>query len=657
MTSGKWRVLCSMSAGIRWMQPLCRACFSRECGRARVVVFTAVIISAFMMCSTILAQDNAFEDIPDAVVKRVDPSVVAIQHKRAAGSGFVVTQDGYILSNGHVVRGDDKEDPMVPAKAITVILNDERKYPARVLGFCMDPDVALLKIEADEPLHPVEFADTRRAQIGQKCFAVGTPVGLKRTFTSGMLSNVDRTDLGTFTKVFQTDAAINPGNSGGPLFDREGRVLGVNTYASSGQNNLGFTIPSHVVKVLWKHLKEYGRFRRVDLPLFLASEIYDELAAALKVDKGILVSYVMKGSAAEQAGLQSGDIITKIDGKTCFARTRAELMEFGWEFSIREPGTPIEMTVLRGPAEKRKAVLIKGDLELDEPQPNLGRFPGEVVTHYYDALGLGFKDIMRLHRVFYGLTDEPGVLVSWADRNQPAQKADLFPGSVIGDVEGVVVGGVESFQKELEKHLRARKKAIDLGIRRGKMRCRTAIVPYYDMKDRKALLIVPRGGAYSMELILRELTADGALITVATEDGVCNFVDSRTPVAKLPDVKGKDYDFILLVDGVKARDFWNNADALRVVREVYAEGGVLSAVGSSSITLIEAEPELKETRITTDKDFSSEALKRNALYTGNDLEKDGKVLTTTGFEREDIRDFLKALRIMIRNLPVRDSAF
>ena len=286
--------------------------------------------------------------------------------------------------------------------------------------------------------------------------------------------------------------------------------------------------------------------------------------------------------------------------------------------------------------------------------PNTGRFPGEVLTHYYDALGLGFKGIVRLHRVYYGLSDDPGVLISWADRKHPAEKADLFPGTVITEVEGVSVGSVESFQKEMEKHLSVRKKAIDLGIQRGKMRCRTAIVPFYDMKNRKALLVVPRGGAFSMELIMRELTADGAVITVATEDGICNFVDSKTPVVKLADVKGADYDFLLMVDGPKARDFWGNAEALRLVREMHAEGGVLSAIGSSSITLIEADPELKELKITTDKEMSGEALKRNALYTGNDLEKDGKVLTTTGFEREDIRKFLKALRIMIRNLPVRE---
>ncbi len=622
-----------------------------ECGNL-LPLLTAMV--SLCVCTTTLSQDNSFQDIPDEVVKRVDPSVVAIQHKRAAGSGFVVTSDGYILSNGHVVRGEDREDPMEPAKAVTVILNDERKYSAKIIGFCMDPDVALLKIEADEPLHPVQFADSHTAQIGQKCFAVGTPVGLKRTFTSGMLSNVDRTDLGTFTKVFQTDAAINPGNSGGPLFDREGRVLGVNTYASQGRNNLGFTIPSHVVKVLWHHLKEFGRFRRVDLPLFLASEIYDELALAMGVDKGILVSYVMPGTAADIAGMKRGDVITAVDRTPCSARTRSELMDFGWDFAVREPGSPVELTLLRGTARQRETVVIKATMELDQPQPNTGRFPGEVVTHYYDALGLGFKGILRMHRILYALSDDSGVIVSWAPPNQPAARAELHPKTIITDVEGVSVGSVESFQLELEKHLRARRKAIDLGIQRGKLNTRTAIVPYYDMKERAALLVVPRGGAYGMELIMRELTADGAQIMVATEDGICNFVDSKTRVLKLADVKGGGYDFLLFVDGPKARDFWNNDDALRVVRECHAAGGVLSAIGSASLTLAVADPELLKKKITTDKEVSGEAVERQVNYTGNDLEKDGQVLTTTGFEREGIRKFLKALRIMIRNLPVRE---
>jgi S1-C subfamily serine protease len=220
------------------------------------------------------------------------------------------------------------------------VLSNEEKYPARVIGFSMDPDVSLLKIEAGHPLQPVEFADSRAAQVGQRCFAVGTPVGLKRTFTGGLLSNVDRADLGTETKVFQTDAAINPGNSGGPLFDHEGRVLGLNTYASSGNNNLGFTIPIHVAAVLKEHFLKHGRFVRAVLPYYLSGELYDELARALGVERGVLINYVLPDSPAAAAGLRDGDVIVEIDGQPCGARTVAEALDIDWELMTRPLGSP-----------------------------------------------------------------------------------------------------------------------------------------------------------------------------------------------------------------------------------------------------------------------------------------------------------------------------
>jgi serine protease Do len=283
--------------------------------------------------------------ISEEVVRKVDASVVAIQHERAVGSGFVLSADGLILTNGHVVRGDDDENPTLPAQSIMVILHDERKFPAKVLGFSMDPDVALIKIEPVEPLVPVEFANSREARIGQNCFAVGTPIGLKRTFTSGVLSNVERTDLNTEVKVFQTDAAINPGNSGGPLFDREGRVLGVNTYASRGSNNLGFTIPSHVVLQVKESLQNNGRRVRSILPVVSLSELYDELAKGLGVSDGVLVEHVESGSAADKAGLKPGDIIRTLDGQSVTAHTRAQLLDLDWSVTMRKPGEMVALGV------------------------------------------------------------------------------------------------------------------------------------------------------------------------------------------------------------------------------------------------------------------------------------------------------------------------
>jgi len=140
------------------------------------IFFNLVLISLLAGFAQAQKPQSGPEDIPDDIVKKVDPSVVAIQHESAGGSGFIITTNGYILSNGHVVRGSDEEDPTQTAKSITVILNDEQKYPAKVIGFSMDPDISLLKIEPTKPLQPVEFADSRHVQIGQRVFAVGMPM-------------------------------------------------------------------------------------------------------------------------------------------------------------------------------------------------------------------------------------------------------------------------------------------------------------------------------------------------------------------------------------------------------------------------------------------------------------------------------------------------
>ncbi|MFO1524164.1 MAG: trypsin-like peptidase domain-containing protein [Kiritimatiellia bacterium] len=267
---------------------------------------------------TVSADDTA--GIPASVVAKVDPSVVAIKHERAQGSGFILTADGYIISNGHVVRGEDPEDPLLPAESITVQLFDDRMFRATVVGFWMDPDVSLLKIDPDTPLAPAELADSRAVRTGQRCFAVGNPKGLKRTYTGGLISNIERTDLGTEVPVLQTDAAINPGNSGGPLFDMEGRVIGINTYALTQSNNLGFTIPTHVLMAVQERIAMHGRFVRGELGNLLVREM-DNPCATTGVKSGLMVHYV-EPRAAAKAGLRSGDVITGVDGSWSCAPAR-----------------------------------------------------------------------------------------------------------------------------------------------------------------------------------------------------------------------------------------------------------------------------------------------------------------------------------------------
>jgi len=572
---------------------------------------------------------TAAEDIPDAIVRKVDPSVVAIQHERAGGSGFVVSPDGYILTNGHVVRGEDEEDPTQPAKSITVILNDERKYPAKVIGFSLNPDVALIKIEPAGPLEPVQFADSRHVQIGQRCFAVGMPLGLKRTFTRGILSNTERTDLGTETKVFQTDAAINPGNSGGPLFDHDGRVLGLNTYASSGANNLGFTIPIHVALVLKDHFLAHGRFVRADLPTYFTSELYSELARVLDADTGILVSAVLPGSSAFKAGLREGDIIVETDDQPCSARTHAELLDYEWEMNTRQPGSEITFTVMRGPAGSRQKLTVNAKLEVMELMPKWGLQAGEIPEHRYDALGLGVRQIVTLDRIIDNLPDVHGVLVSTARRSDPAGKADLRENDIITHVAGNPTPDVASFQHELETQLATRAKAILLTVARGKATLATAIAPFYGLRDNtKVALIVPPKDREFFDLLQRELIASGAVLTVTA------------PTAEL---KAADYDVILFVGGAGASGFRTDPNALRLVKDADADKKTIAAVGSAVMVLANAIPDIKNRKLTTIQVDSAEVIARGANYTGKAVETDGNLVTTTGFDRADVRAFLKAL--------------
>ncbi|MEK7450161.1 MAG: trypsin-like peptidase domain-containing protein, partial [Planctomycetota bacterium] len=288
-----------------------------------------------------VSPEAGLDEAGAVLFKKVDPTVVAIQHEEAGGSGFIIDPNGYIITNGHVVSSasrswwnDQPEDPTETAKRITVVLSDERKFQAKVIGHSLDPDVALIKIETNEPLPIVVLGDSENVKAGQRSYAFGMPYGLKRTLTAGIVSNVDRTDLDTFTKVIQTDAPINPGNSGGPLFNEKGEVIGINTYGMWGEG-LGFTIPINVAKVMKEHFIKYGKFKRAAFPFFILKEIDNDLAGVLGINEGILVDYVDPGSPADKSGLKNGDIIVALNNQPISASNRAGLKDAIWKFTTQ----------------------------------------------------------------------------------------------------------------------------------------------------------------------------------------------------------------------------------------------------------------------------------------------------------------------------------
>ncbi|MCW5774812.1 MAG: DegQ family serine endoprotease, partial [Rhodospirillaceae bacterium] len=234
------------------------------------------------------------------------------ERMRALGSGFIIDPAGYVVTNNHVIKG---------AETVTVILQDGRKFPAKVIGADSKTDVALLKIQGDGKLPAVSFGDSDKARVGDWVMAVGNPFGLGGTVTAGIISARNR-DLhsGPYDDYMQVDAAINKGNSGGPLFDMNGNVIGINTaiYSPNGGSvGIGFAIPASVAAPVIAQLREKGHIDRGWLGVSV-QPVTEDLAKALGLDqaKGGLIAQVLKDSPAAKAGLKAGDVIRSVNGKT-----------------------------------------------------------------------------------------------------------------------------------------------------------------------------------------------------------------------------------------------------------------------------------------------------------------------------------------------------
>ncbi len=234
----------------------------------------------------------------------------APRESRSLGSGFIISADGYILTNAHVVESADE---------INVRLTDKREYKAKVIGFDKRTDVALIKVEASG-LPVVRFGDANKLKVGEWVLAIGSPFGFENTVTAGIISAKGRSlPQENFVPFIQTDVAINPGNSGGPLFNMQGEVIGINSQIYSrtgGFMGLSFAIPIDVALDVQRQLRERGRVARGRIGVVI-QEVSKDLAVSFGLDRprGALVNSVEKGSPADRAGVQATDIITRFNGK------------------------------------------------------------------------------------------------------------------------------------------------------------------------------------------------------------------------------------------------------------------------------------------------------------------------------------------------------
>ena len=340
--------------------------------------------------------------------------------QQGLGSGFIIDADGHILTNNHVVADAD---------AIKVKLADDRELEAKVVGTDPPTDLALLKVEAED-LHPIELGDSAALEVGDWVLAIGNPFGLPRTVSAGIVSAKGRANVGIvdYEDFIQTDAAVNPGNSGGPLVDLEGRVIGINTAIASrtgGYDGIAFAIPVDMAKTVVEQLRGDGKVVRGHLGIMI-SELSKELADSFDFEgkHGILVQDVVDGGAADKAGIESGDIITKLDGDAA-----TTVPAFRGAVARKKPGASVQIELWRD-GKVRNVTAILGELS------------GSTVAAKKDAgppkLGLRLEDATPELRRRLGVTEGAGAIITAVDPASPAAAAGIRPGDVleqIGDHE------------------------------------------------------------------------------------------------------------------------------------------------------------------------------------------------------------------------------
>ncbi len=350
------------------------------------------------------------------------------------GSGFVVSKDGLILTNFHVVKD---------ATHVTVRFADGSEVDAKVLGTDPTTDIALIQVPRKD-LSYLRFADSDRTRVGDWVVAIGSPFGLTQSVSAGIVSAKGRNEVGIndLEDFIQTDAAINPGNSGGPLLDLQGRVIGMNSAIlsrSGGNVGIGFAVPSNLVQQIETHLAKEGHVTRGFLGVGI-QDLTSDLAAAMGMDTlhGALVSSVEPDSPAAKAGVEPGDVVLEVDGHAVLGSGALRNA-----IGLRAPGSEVKLTVLRG----------KQQQELDA---TLGERPGgqqaaEGANEHAEALGLQVQDLTPDIQKELGVDASKGAVVTAVEPGSAAARAGLAEGMVIVSADRQDVQGADDLAKRIDQ--------------------------------------------------------------------------------------------------------------------------------------------------------------------------------------------------------------
>jgi serine protease Do len=353
--------------------------------------------------------------------------------QQSLGTGFIIDTQGYILTNNHVVEMADE---------IKVKFSDGKEYEAEVIGRDPKTDLALIKIQSDEPLEALVLGDSEKLEVGEWVVAIGNPFGLGNTVTAGIVSAKYRQiGAGSYDNFIQTDASINPGNSGGPLLNTSGEVVGINTaiFSQSGGNiGIGFAVPVNMAKDLLPQLKK-GRVVRGWLGV-MVQKITPELKEKLnlKDERGALVADVTKEGPAEKAGIERGDVIVSFDGKEI-----KEMRDLPFAVASTPVDKKVNVEVIRKGKKQRFEVSI-GELK-DEQE-------AAVLTEAPPRLGMTVEELTPELAKNLGLTERSGIVVVQVEDDSPAATAGLRPGDVILEIDQSPVNNVDDFNSKIEKY-------------------------------------------------------------------------------------------------------------------------------------------------------------------------------------------------------------
>ena len=402
-----------------------------------------------------IPKGTPFEDF----FKQFEPPASQPQTRkvRSLGSGFLISEDGYIVTNNHVVEN---------ASSITVNLegahNRPASFSAEIVGTDPETDLALLKIESDNPLPYLEFGNSKNLEVGEWVIAIGNPFGLDHSVTKGIISAKGRNiQAGPFDSFLQTDASINPGNSGGPLIDMRGKVIGINTAIIASGQGIGFAIPSNMAQDVINQLRTDKTVKRGWLGVQIQN-VDDATAKAMGLSEttGALVGEVFPGEPADKAGMKPGDIIIAVNGETVV--DNSDLLR---KVAALKPGTEVPVKVWRDGKE------LTFNLTLGARDSGLsaqGGAPGKPGEGSKEAtLGISVKPLSKEEAKALGYEEEGGLLVGDAAPDSPAAEAGLREGDILQTANLQKLSSVADLQTIIKNDAKEKGAVMFKVVRRG----------------------------------------------------------------------------------------------------------------------------------------------------------------------------------------------